>query len=444
MDAIHAATRRILGELEPLVQNALESGLTGVGAAEQAAFAFGKRASEWLLAEVAQQWGTGHVGPLHQGEDGVVREFHRHGGREVLTLAGPLRLRRAYYRDQSGRGEGGVFPLDARVGLGKGGVSRALGERLAELGAWMPFEEAAHIVEGLTGLAISAQTMRRTTEQIGKGLLALQQDDVEITLECPKAIKREIASDRIAITLDGTMAHVGGDWREVKIGAAYHFDECGKQVRNTKRYVSCIGPPSKIKGPLTLEAMRIGAYEATDLVAIGDGAPWIWNVVDELFPAATQVLDFYHAMEHVGEVAKARFGANTKKRRSWTAMVKSRLRHDGVDWFIRHLRKHARIAGEPPPDCAKDDPRAVLASNAAYFHTNRNRMLYQSFRKRGFPIGSGVVEGACKSLVGTRLKAAGMRWSQLGAERVLAVRELALTRQLDQRLRQVRNLAQAA
>jgi hypothetical protein len=172
--------------------------------------------------------------------------------------------------------------------------------------------------------------------------------------------------------------------------------------------------------------------------------PWTWNLFAELLPTATQVLDFYHAFSHVDDVAKARFGADVKRSRPWSSMVRQRLLNDGIDWFIDHLAAIARELS-PPDQAAPDaDPRATATRALACFRTNRARMRHRTFRNRGLPTGSGVVEAACKSIVGLRLEAPGMRWSLAGAEQVLAVRCPALTDLLAKRLRQRRVYANAA
>jgi hypothetical protein len=432
-------TRLVEGVVERLraaADRLLRSAPKSVAEAESAGREFGRAAGEAMLAAIAAQWGTGHVGPLHTDKRGITREFHRHGNREILTLAGPLKLRRAYYLDRGGP-HGGVFPLDEQIGLGSGDMSRELAEIVAQIGAIVPFPEDARLIERTLRIAISPQTARRTTEAIGHELLRQQDQNAAAALSDSKGVEREARSDRVAVSLDGVMAHVGGEWREAKIGAIYQFDSEGEQVGAKKRYVSRIGTPEDLRAPLTLEALRMGAYEASNLVALGDGAPWIWNLVADVFPGATEVLDYYHALEHAAAIARARFGGRKSAVAAWLGMVEARLFRDNVDWLIGQVDKFAREAGPPPKGCSDDDPRQVFATNVDYFRTNRHRMLYASFRARGLPIGSGVVEAGCKSLVQHRMKAAGMRWSVEGADGVLAVRAAALSGVLAKRLRQL-------
>lgn len=410
---------RVLSLLRPLAERLLEGRPATVDQAEEAGREFARAASEAMLASIAEQWGTGYCGPLHKDEKGVLRAFHRHGEREVTTLAGPLKLRRAYYRDTQGGGEG-LFPLDAQIGLGSSSMSRELEEIVAEYGATLSFERTTRLFERALRLAISPQTARRVTEKLGQELLDQENRDVAAFLGSkPPAV--EHACERVAVTVDGTMAHVGGEWREAKVGAIYHFDEEGEQIDGRKRFVGRFGTPQDLAGPLSLEAWRMGAYEARVLTFLGDGAPWIWNLGAELFPQAISILDFYHGLEHVGEVANVRF-AKKAAARAWKNMVKARLKNDGIDWLIAQIDKASAAAGVPPKGCSDDDPRAVLARNLDYFTTNRDRMLYGTFRRMGLPIGSGVVEAGGKTVVQHRMKAAGMRWGARGADALLAAR----------------------
>lgn len=430
----------LVDRLRPVADRLLRSAPKSVGEAETAGLDFGRAASEALLDAIVAQWGTGHVGRLHTDERGVTREFHRHGHREVLTLAGPLKLKRAYYLDRWG-GHGGVFPLDEHIGLGSGDMSRALTEVVAEIGALATFPEDARLIERTLRIAISPQTARRATEAIGQELLEQQERDAKQACSAPSTVPCETSAERVAVSLDGAMAHVGGEWREVKIGTIYPFDAEGEQVGSRKRYVARVGSPEDLREPLTLEALRAGAYRASTVVALGDGAPWIWNLFGDVLPGATEVLDYYHALEHASAVAHARFGSKPKAVKAWLGMVKARLFRDDVGWLIGQIDKFARQAGPPPAHCSDEDPRKVLATNLEYFWTNRDRMRYGSFRAQGLPIGSGVVEAGCKSLVQQRMKAAGMRWGLAGAQGVLAARAAVLSGVFAKRLRQLSRAA---
>lgn len=418
-------TESVVEEIVAKVRTSVEKALAGAGreldAIEEGALEVGRMAARLTLQALANGLGSGHVGPVHRGRDQVVRHFSRHGEREFQTLAGPVTLRRAYYLDPCGVG-GGLFPLDEELGLGSAKLSPKLERAICELGAWVPFERVPGLLERLLGWATSEQTARRTTERLGERVAERSRREAGAFREAPKSFSAERKSDRIAVAVDGTMAHMGGEWREAKVGAIFAFNHEGEQIASSKRYVARFGDPSTLGDILSLEAHRAGVAGACEVVALGDGAPWIWNLMAEHFPQATCVLDYFHVMEHVSAVASARFGANERARRSWTRMVEARLMRDDAAWLIAQVERAAKRAGPPPKGAHDEHPRVVLARNVEYFKTNRERMLYGTFRSRGLPIGSGVVEAACKNVVQQRMKGAGMRWGDRGGPAILAAR----------------------
>jgi hypothetical protein len=431
---------RIVAEIRGAVQAALHDKSADLSAAEAAALHVGRLAAKLTLEASVATLGTGHVGPIHTGRDGVAREFHRHGEREIRTLAGPVRLRRAYYLDRGGQG-GGIFPLDVRLGLGPSALSPRLEAALGELGAWIPFERVPAIVERFLGWATSEQTVRRVTEHLGELVARIEDREAREFREAPKSFEPVRRSERLAIGVDGAMAHVGGEWREAKISGVFEFDGEGEQVAGTKRYLGRIGPPERLSGPLTFEAHRAGIDSAKTVVFLGDGAPWIWNLANENFPQAVHILDFYHASEHLHAVGHARFGRDQKARKAWVNMARGRMRHDGAAWLIAQLDRFSKEAGAPPDGAQDDDPRLVLARNADYFRDNRDRMKYATYRSLGLPIGSGVIEAACKSIVQQRMKGPGMRWGVGGGPAILSARTAVLNGDLEQRVLQARRAA---
>lgn len=418
-------TESVVEEIVSKFRSSVEAALSRPGREfddlELRARDIGQLAARMSMQALVDRLGTGHVGPTYRGRDQVQRVFNRYGEREVQTLAGPVTLRRAYYLDPTGKASG-AFPLDEEFGLGPERQSPKLEQAICHLGAWVPFERAPALIEGLLGWAVSEQTVRRTTERLGERAAEKSRRDAAAFKEAPKSFAPERETERLAIALDGTMAHMGGEWREAKVGAVFAFDESGEQVPGSKRYVARFGDPGEIGNVLALESHRSGLSRSKQLVVLGDGAPWIWNLFDEHFPDAVGILDFFHAMEHVTAVATARFSSNALARAAWIERAKERLKGDDVDWLIAEVELAAKAAGSPPQGAADDDPRLVLARNLQYFRTNRDRMLYCTFRACGLPIGSGVIEAACKSVVQQRMKGPGMRWGTRGGPAILAAR----------------------
>ena len=166
--------------------------------------------------------------------------------------------------------------------------------------------------------------------------------------------------------------------------------------------------PSAFARRLRRAAERFGFAAAKRQVVVADGAKWIWNAVAELFPNAICIVDVWHAQERLWEVGRAVHGAGTARRRAWSETVCAALREGRVDDVLAELRGHA---GDQAADQC-----------AGYVENNRSRMRYPAYRERGLLIGSGMVESSCRTLVGERLKCAGMRWSKAGANDVMALR----------------------
>ena len=144
-------------------------------------------------------------------------------------------------------------------------------------------------------------------------------------------------------------------------------------------------------------------------VVLGDGAPWIWNFADEHFPDAVQIVDIFHAKGHVFEVAKALYGPGSEFGEQWAKQQRDALDEGRVDDVIGALRGHA-------------DTCEAARRDVEYFANNRERMNYPKFRAMGLCVATGVVEGGCKHIIGTRLKRGGMRWSVAGANAIIALR----------------------
>lgn len=157
------------------------------------------------------------------------------------------------------------------------------------------------------------------------------------------------------------------------------------------------------------QARRRGFDRAQRRVVLGDGAPWIWNLADELFPGAIQIVDLYHAKGHLWDVAKAIYGAGTDLAQQWGKLRRDELDDGKIDAILEALSIHAPV-NEEARKCVD------------YIARNRARMRYPEFRGQGLCVASGVVEAGCKLTVGTRLKRAGMHWTVTGADAIIALR----------------------
>ena len=158
------------------------------------------------------------------------------------------------------------------------------------------------------------------------------------------------------------------------------------------------------------EAHWRGFDQAKRQVVLGDGAAWIWNLADEQFPEAIQILDLYHVKEHLHDVARAIYGPDNELGRQWAKQRCEELEQGRFKALIKALQNHA--------DRQQDQARKCIA----YLKRNRHRIRYPEFRAQGLCVSTGVVEAGCKVAIGTRLKNAGMRWSLAGANAIIALR----------------------
>lgn len=166
------------------------------------------------------------------------------------------------------------------------------------------------------------------------------------------------------------------------------------------------------------EVRRRGFDHAHRRVVLGDGALWIWNLVDELFPGAIQIVDLYHAKGRLWDVAKAIYGAGTDLAEQWAKQRRDELDAGKIDALLEALQLHAP-SNEEARKCSD------------YVTRNRHRMRYPELRAQGLCVASGVVEAGCKLAIGTRLKRAGMHWTVAGANAIIALRCSRLSARFD-------------
>ncbi len=224
---------------------------------------------------------------------------------------------------------------------------------------------------------------------------------------------------RVEIAMDGVMAHIDGRWQEAKV-ATLLVRRLEAQVAEptlgaalARRYVSILGSPEDLATRIT-QGLREAGWEHLPIGEIlGDGAPWIWNVADAHFPGVRQTLDYYHLSEHLYAFAHLLYPNNPAGAKAWVEEKIGALLTDRVGEVLRALKRM-----RPWKKAICD----ALAQLIGYVARNRTRIRYQAPWHRGLAVGSGAVEGACKHVIQSRFKRAGMRWKQPGFLNVLAVR----------------------
>ena len=344
--------------------------------------------------------------------------------RQVLTRCGTLDLARPYYH--CGRCRRGWSVVETTLGLDeRARISVGLRAWAARLGAATDFREAAELLAELAGLELGAETVRRHTEALGAAVRVAEDAAVarvERTREPAEAV--EASPGALLVEADGTMIRYLDGWHEVKAGLVAGC--VGGEVV-APSYVAAREPAAAFGRRLAAEAARRGALEVVrwegglvgrglavlrEAAILGDGARWIWELAAEHFGARVEVVDWLHAAEHLHAAGRALFGEGPAAT-AWAEARTAELLARGPEPVRAALR-----AAKAPGAAA----RAILRAERGYFRNNAERMTYPEFRLEGLPIGSGAIESAADHLVQRRMKRAGMRWSEPGADAILALR----------------------
>jgi hypothetical protein len=374
----------------------------------------GREIEQRIEDDATRQESRGYVGSRCRCECGGAARYVRDYEKRVITLHGERKIARSYYH--CGSCGKGFCPIDEVLELDGGCTTIAVRARIARLAALVPFGRCSVELGHLCGIRVSAKTVERVAELVGSQI-GKEADKAEAHVLSGLAQEPDLAPERLYITVDGAMAPMREGWRECKVGAVYEasVDAKGEVVARDIEHVGTFGDAEAIGDKVYALAFRRGVERCEDTVVLGDGGRWIWKQAKNNFPKATQILDFYHAAEHLSEVAKARYGAQTPKATRWLeARCQDFLegRHEKV---MRSIKAWKPV--EEPDIKTKHD-------NLGYFASNRERMHYDRYRAKQMHIGSGIAESACKCLVQARLKQSGMRWNQTGAESILQLRRL--------------------
>jgi len=362
-----------------------------------------------LLQRLLDKQVHGYQGSsLACGCGGTLR-FVGHRARQVHTLLGVVRVRRAYYHCRPCRTS--RVPYDEASGLGQTQVSPGLARACSLLAVDDSFAETAQKVAELVGQKVSAKTVERLAEQVGAVALQQQEQAWEGYVRDHEPPAAAAQPARLYLAVDGTTLHEQDGWHESKLAAVYWEDEhCTRHQRHVGRLAE-----AEIFGPrVWAEACRCGLREAAEVVYLGDGAGWIRRLHDQRFSRAEFIIDWYHASEHVWDGGKALFGEGTAATADW---VKQRL-----DWLWEGCTRPLLRDLEQQLRRYRGGKREALGKLHRYIAENEEEMRYDVFRARGYDIGSGAVEGACKHVVGKRLKQAGMIWSRKGSTAIQALR----------------------
>jgi hypothetical protein len=346
--------------------------------------------------------------------------------RQLVTRNGVQSLWRAYYHCRAcGKG---FCPRDALWQVQGQTLSVGVRALLARFASFLPFAPAARELEATCGIRVSANTVRRHSETLGTQLAAdwaRAQQQLWAHPDQPSR-KRPLC---LHLTLDGVLIRVDKEWKEVKLACAYEHTP-QEAVGKAQYSASLVSSQAFGKRARTL-AHQAGADACPQMAVVADGADWIWQEMGKYFPTRTQILDYYHALQHLWEVGHARFGKDMAVAQSWIDCQQERLLEDRVveviadigQWGARTKEQQVirrRVLGYLYTHQARMRYKRFRARMR--YKRFRTRMRYKRFRTQGYHIGSGVVEAACKNVVQARFKGVGMRWSAAGAEALLQLR----------------------
>lgn len=368
-----------------------------------------------------QAWSNTATLERMQPECAACQEAMRHKGYvsgPLTTTLGDIKIRRPRFRCEHCGDE--CYPHDARLRFLKHSVSWSLAKVVGRLGAQLPFDQARQNLLDDYHVRLSKQRIEQICEEAGQMLLEAEDARREQIYVLPPAEQpaalptSEISPEKVYVSGDGTMIHTAGDWHEIRVASVAATDAEGEVLAEQlrARFLSC----EEFGQQLLLLALGVGYRHAKLRAFLADGARWLWELAALHFPDAIQILDWYHLEEHVHAAAALLFGEGTEEAKAWSTARLTEL------WEGRWRDMVAQLADQRKLLRAKSK-REALRKLQQYVTNNQTRIDYPHYRELGLRIGSGRVEGACKSLVGARCKQAGMRnWTRLGAQGVLRLR----------------------
>jgi hypothetical protein len=365
--------------------------------------------------------------PCPCGQPARYREMR---SKSVLTVVGRVELRRPYYL--CSHCQQGQFPLDRQLDVEDTELSPGVRRMLAVVGSEVSFARGQEQMRLLADLEVTVKAVERTTEAMGAHIAAQEQARIGAAHQLcllpavPPISTMYVQMDGTGVPVvsaetQGRSGRIEGQpshTREAKLGCVFTqtaVDQEGFAIREegSTTYTGAIETAEEFGRRIFTEAQRRGWERAQWKVVIGDGAEWIWTLVALLFPGAVEIVDLYHAREHLWGLARLFWPADPAAQKRW---VQRYLR-----WLergrIARLEKALRQVAEQRPELAE-----AFQKEAAYFGKNAARMRYPLFRSQGLFIGSGVIEAGCRTTIGSRLKQSCMFWTVRGANALIALR----------------------
>ena len=349
--------------------------------------------------------------------------------RRILTAVGEVELVRPYYLCP--HCHQGQFPFDAELDVENKDLSPGVRRMLAVVGQAAAFDQGREQMKLLAGLELTTKAVERTAEAIGEDIGGREREQIQqaMQLDLPVVVGEPIPI--LYVQMDGTGVPVTqaerresklegqpARTREVKLGCVFtqtSYDQQGYAMRDpdSTTYTGAIETAEEFGKRLYAEACHRGWSRAKKKVIMGDGAEWIWNLADLHFPGALQIVDLFHARQHLWDLARLLYPSNDACQKQWIMRHQSKLDEGKIEKLVGYLRSLEASS----PELAE-----TIRKAADYFEKNAERMRYPEFRRQHMFVGSGVIEAGCKTVIANRLKQSGMFWTVRGANAIIALR----------------------
>ena len=369
-----------------------------------------------------------HTIPCACGRQAHYRELR---SKPVLTAVGWTEVSRPYYLCP--HCHNGQFPADVELDIENTEFSPGVRRMQAVVGQEAAFDQGRQQMKLLADLEVTAKSVERTAEAVGEDIAARERAEIQraMQLDLPMIVGEPIPV--LYVQVDGTGVPVvkketagrqgktegqPAHTREAKLGGVFtqtSWDQEGYAIRDPQSttYVGAIETAEEFGKRIYLEAWKRGWSRAEKKVFMGDGSEWIWNIADQHFPGAVQIVDLFHARQHLWDLARKLHPNQEAEQRRWMMVHQDLLDEGKIEELVSALRAI---------DSSNPELTDKIRIEAGYFENNSARMRYPNFRSQHLFVGTGVIEAGCKGLIGSRCKQSGMFWTVRGANAILALR----------------------
>ena len=400
--------------------------------------------AQLLESLIPQVYGDGYIGPrkninidAEYDEDRIsYRCESKSRTRPLKTIFGDIKINRAMYSEYFSGGYKSF--LDEKLDIEKKKICPLIKYWTDLIGTIAPFDEATDILNKIRGINVSTKQAQISTEEIGAKITKTHDENVkDIQLNDKKEvpavdINLNLNSNKIVyIETDGCHINTYDDWKECKTFMLFELDKISEDKHRLKNkfYYSTMKSVGEIKRQLKHHIEKYCGGGEVKIVCIADGAKWIWNSMEELFPkriypsGIVEIVDWYHAIEKIGDIKKEIFRDEEAGNRFYEH-CKENLKRGNIEVIeqtLEELRDKQTL----------QERKEFVDGNLKYFMNNKEKMRYEKFREQGLCIGSGAIESANKYVVQRRLKLPGMKWNEDNANYMVHLRAEYINKQMD-------------